>query len=59
MWQAHGMASHKTTLYELLSCAPGASLSDLKRAYQRAALDCHPDRSPDDVQVSFDNITIT
>lgn len=39
------------TLYEVLSCPPTATLHDLKRAYQRAALDCHPDRSPEDAEV--------
>lgn len=34
-----------TDYYELLSCDPGASLNDLKKAYRRAAMKWHPDRN--------------
>lgn len=34
----------------LLDLSPGAGLSEIKRAYRRQALRCHPDRHADDPQ---------
>ena len=33
---------------EVLGIAPAASVEEIRRAYRKAALKCHPDRCPDD-----------
>lgn len=35
-------------LYELLGILPDSSEKDIKRAYRKKALQCHPDKNPDD-----------
>jgi DnaJ-class molecular chaperone len=39
-------AASKTNLYETLGVAKGCSANDLKKAYRRKALKCHPDKVP-------------
>ncbi|KAF2898637.1 hypothetical protein ILUMI_07547 [Ignelater luminosus] len=34
-------------LYELLEIEPDSTLSDIKKAYRKKALQCHPDKNPD------------
>lgn len=34
-------------LYELLEIQPDSTLSDIKKAYRKKALQCHPDKNPD------------
>jgi molecular chaperone DnaJ len=38
----------KQDYYETLGCARGASADDLKKAYRKLAMQCHPDRNPGD-----------
>jgi len=38
----------KRDYYEVLGTARDASDDDLKKAYRRLAMKCHPDRNPDD-----------
>jgi len=55
---------HTTTptedYYQLLAVAPDAPLDDIKRAYRRLALQCHPDHNPDDpeAEARFKEITL-
>lgn len=46
--------------YRLLAVAPDAPLDDIKRAYRRLALRCHPDHNPDDpeAEARFKEITL-
>ncbi|KAH8071446.1 hypothetical protein JL721_4425 [Aureococcus anophagefferens] len=39
-----------TTLYEALGVDPGASDAQIKKAYYKKALKCHPDKHPGDAQ---------
>eukprot|EP00929_Paragymnodinium_shiwhaense_P110273 TRINITY_DN77142_c0_g1_i1.p1 TRINITY_DN77142_c0_g1~~TRINITY_DN77142_c0_g1_i1.p1 ORF type:complete len:272 (+),score=70.61 TRINITY_DN77142_c0_g1_i1:73-888(+) len=34
--------------YELLGCSPDATAENIRRAYRKAALQCHPDKNPAD-----------
>jgi len=36
------------TLYDLLNVSKDASMSEIKKAYHRLAIECHPDKRPDD-----------
>lgn len=38
----------KRDYYEVLGASKDASASELKKAYRRVAMKCHPDRNPDD-----------
>lgn len=42
------MAETEKTLYQLLGVAPSASKAEIRKAYHRLALACHPDKHPDD-----------
>jgi len=46
--------------YRLLAVAPDAPLDEIKRAYRRLALRCHPDHNPDDpeAEARFKEITL-
>lgn len=39
-------------LYELFEIDPSSSTADIKKAYRRKALQCHPDKNPDDPEAS-------
>ncbi len=36
------------TLYQIVGCAPDATSDEVRKAYYRGALKCHPDKHPDD-----------
>ena len=38
----------KRCFYEILSVERGASDADIKAAFRKQAMKCHPDRNPDD-----------
>lgn len=38
---------NEVNLYELIGAKPTASVSELKRAFRKKALTCHPDKNPD------------
>ena len=46
-------------LYSLLNIRPDASHEEIRRAYRRGALDCHPDKHPDDVQAAKRFVLLT
>ncbi|XP_044765182.1 dnaJ homolog subfamily C member 17-like [Coccinella septempunctata] len=46
-------------LYEVLDIEPSCSINDMKKAYRKKALQCHPDKNPDnpDAAVEFHKLT--
>jgi molecular chaperone DnaJ len=50
--------SNKRDYYEVLGCSRDAPAEDLRKAYKREALKCHPDRNPGDptAEVRFKEI---
>ena len=46
------MAKDDTDYYEILGVDRGASTDEIKKAYRRAAKNCHPDRNPDDPEAN-------
>ncbi|KAH9277265.1 hypothetical protein BASA83_000132 [Batrachochytrium salamandrivorans] len=47
------MASAEEDYYELLGIEPVSTLKEIKRAYRRKALECHPDKvGPDDLKAA-------
>ncbi|XP_066262605.1 dnaJ homolog subfamily C member 17 [Euwallacea similis] len=39
-------------LYEILEIEPSSSASEIKKAYRKKALQCHPDKNPDDLEAA-------
>lgn len=39
-------------LYEILEIAPSSTSADIKKAYRKKALQCHPDKNPDDPEAA-------
>uniref|UniRef100_A0A7S2Y545 J domain-containing protein n=1 Tax=Fibrocapsa japonica TaxID=94617 RepID=A0A7S2Y545_9STRA len=46
--QIQSMFGHELSLYDILGVPPTASASQIKKAYFKAALKCHPDKCPGD-----------
>lgn len=44
----------ETDLYDLLNISPGASASEIKKAYRKQAMKYHPDRNPDQTEEKAD-----
>lgn len=46
-------------LYALLAVRPDASYEEIRRAYRRGAMACHPDKRPDDAQAAQRFVLLT
>ncbi|EKX49646.1 hypothetical protein GUITHDRAFT_151420, partial [Guillardia theta CCMP2712] len=46
--EAAASSQSEKTLYDLLNVSKDASMSEIKKAYHKLAIECHPDKRPDD-----------
>lgn len=54
-----GARLRQLDLYALLEVAPDATTEEIRRAYRKAALGCHPDHHPDDQEAAARFVLLT